>query len=107
MDKPDTRTRLLSDARVSDEELDLAGKLYDLEMDKEHIGSVVIWIKPDWHEEGLAGDVHLKKRFKSLQDFQQYASDHRLPGQIFDNTRSGYSGSVGTFDIDFTNPKKI
>jgi hypothetical protein len=85
MEKQKTMERILQAARIGDEQIDLVGKLLDLEQIDSNIHSIELYHNVV-HHNGLLAEVYLLKNFSSMEEFQRYLNEKELKGTASRNT---------------------
>ncbi len=77
----DVVERVLETVGISNEQVDLVGRILALEKDKERVHSVKLSYDCSGGK-GLSVDVFLLKQFNELSHFRDYLKDHDLPENL-------------------------
>ncbi|MBI1969823.1 hypothetical protein HYS48_03960 [Candidatus Woesearchaeota archaeon] len=102
-----TMKRLLQDNKVSDQDIGLAGKLYELALvDKNTIESVTVWLYPEGRDDEIVARVQLKRGFEDLEACRQYLTGHALPTGQLKEAYYGYSLLQDSFRVELREPGK-
>ena len=81
MDRDKTKERIFECLKLPTREIDLIGKILDLEKDQErvHSAEVIREDNVDGYKYGISVNVYLRKGFEDLDQFKKYLKNNYLP----------------------------
>ncbi len=72
--------RVLNAVGITDNQIDLVGRILSLEDDKDRVHSVDLHYNTIGYD-GLSAEIFLLKDFQNLSEFRGYLSTHELPAE--------------------------